>query len=234
MHHAAAPLSDDELQQLSDFLLDEVESEGMTLEILDGYLHAIAIGPVTIHPLQWLPKVWGTEGPVPQLDSIEDINYFMGLVMRLFNGIIHGLECDPREFSPVWACAIYRGRDYIDAESWAYGFVEGMKLCWADWAPMLNSQEGQAWFRPIALLGEDDYCPEQDELTKTPARRGKIAEQIPAAFMAMHEYWLPYRLAVHERQVAGAMRAKVGRNDPCPCGSGKKFKKCCGAPLDLH
>lgn len=52
MHHAAAPLSDDELQQLSDFLLDEVESEGMTLEILDGYLHAIAIGPVTIHPLQ--------------------------------------------------------------------------------------------------------------------------------------------------------------------------------------
>ncbi len=26
-----------------------------------------------------------------------------------------------------------------------------------------------------------------------------------------------------------AVRAKVGRNDPCPCGSGKKFKKCCGA-----
>ncbi|MBQ8917973.1 MAG: SEC-C domain-containing protein, partial [Oscillospiraceae bacterium] len=26
------------------------------------------------------------------------------------------------------------------------------------------------------------------------------------------------------------MRAgtKVGRNDPCPCGSGKKYKKCCG------
>lgn len=23
--------------------------------------------------------------------------------------------------------------------------------------------------------------------------------------------------------------AKVGRNDPCPCGSNKKFKKCCGA-----
>ena len=25
--------------------------------------------------------------------------------------------------------------------------------------------------------------------------------------------------------------AKVGRNDPCPCGSGKKYKKCCGSPL---
>ena len=27
---------------------------------------------------------------------------------------------------------------------------------------------------------------------------------------------------------------KVGRNDPCPCGSGKKFKQCCGAPERLH
>jgi uncharacterized protein YecA (UPF0149 family) len=24
---------------------------------------------------------------------------------------------------------------------------------------------------------------------------------------------------------------KVGRNDPCPCGSGKKYKKCCGKDL---
>ena len=26
----------------------------------------------------------------------------------------------------------------------------------------------------------------------------------------------------------GTGRKKIGRNDPCPCGSGKKFKKCCG------
>jgi len=26
-----------------------------------------------------------------------------------------------------------------------------------------------------------------------------------------------------------ATSKKVGRNDPCPCGSGKKFKRCCGA-----
>ena len=25
---------------------------------------------------------------------------------------------------------------------------------------------------------------------------------------------------------------KVGRNDLCPCGSGKKYKKCCGAPAN--
>jgi len=32
---------------------------------------------------------------------------------------------------------------------------------------------------------------------------------------------------VHEK-VKDASGQKVGRNDPCPCGSGKKFKKCCG------
>ena len=26
----------------------------------------------------------------------------------------------------------------------------------------------------------------------------------------------------------GDLMGKVGRNDPCPCGSGKKYKKCCG------
>lgn len=33
----------------------------------------------------------------------------------------------------------------------------------------------------------------------------------------------------HHAPVAPVMRAgpKVGRNDPCPCGSGKKYKKCC-------
>jgi SEC-C motif domain protein len=30
-------------------------------------------------------------------------------------------------------------------------------------------------------------------------------------------------------QTAAPFAAKAGRNDPCPCGSGKKYKKCCGA-----
>ena len=42
------------------------------------------------------------------------------------------------------------------------------------------------------------------------------------------------RIAVHERTVAKAMQPKVGRNETCPCGSGKKFKKCCGGPSNLH
>lgn len=29
-------------------------------------------------------------------------------------------------------------------------------------------------------------------------------------------------------KIRGEVTLNVGRNDPCPCGSGKKFKKCCG------
>lgn len=32
----------------------------------------------------------------------------------------------------------------------------------------------------------------------------------------------------HELKIKKGSNGKVGRNDPCPCGSGKKYKKCCG------
>ena len=42
----------------------------------------------------------------------------------------------------------------------------------------------------------------------------------------------PLRPAARSAPAAGttARRVKVGRNALCPCGSGKKFKKCCGSP----
>ena len=232
-----APLSEDEFNELEHFLLYGVDTEEvMTLDMADGFLHAIAVGPITTHPKQWLPKIWGTTEMMPPMDSIEQLNHILGLVMRHFNSIIAGLEDDPREISPYWSTMTYEAdeQEYDDAEAWAYGFVEGMKLCWNDWQPLLSTPRGQACFRPIALLGEDNFSVDQDELTKTPAMRAELALQIPQAVLDMHAHWLPLRLAVHQREVAQSMQAKVGRNEPCPCGSGKKFKRCCGAAGDLH
>src|SRR2546427_137819 len=39
----------------------------------------------------------------------------------------------------------------------------------------------------------------------------------------------PSSLAAAREARGGALLVKVGRNDPCPCGSGAKFKRCCGA-----
>ena len=34
-----------------------------------------------------------------------------------------------------------------------------------------------------------------------------------------------------KKSKTGVKEVRIGRNDPCPCGSGKKYKKCCGANL---
>ena len=230
------PLTEVELEELDHFLLYEVQSDdSMTSDTLDRYLHAIAIGPTSLMPQQWMPGIWG-EGTsmMPPVESIEKLNRILGLIMRRFNSIIEAMEQLPRDIDPIWYVSEYLDKEYDDAEGWAYGFTQGMKLCWKDWEPLLATPQGQAWYRPIGLLGEDDFSPEQDGLTKTPDQRGKLALQIPEAVIAMYEYWLPYRRAVYERHVAKSMQGKVGRNEPCPCGSGKKYKVCCGAASVLH
>ncbi|MDO5624224.1 MAG: UPF0149 family protein [Pseudomonadota bacterium] len=231
------PLSEDELNELDQFLLHDVDTEEvMMLDIVDGFLHAIVIGPTTIPPRQWLPRIWGTQEMMPPADAIQQSDHMLGLVMRHYNGIIAGLEGEPRTIRPCWSTMTYAKdqQPYDDAEMWAYGFVEGMRLCWDDWQPLLSTPQGHAWFRPIGLLGQDDFSEDQDALVKTPPMRAELALQIPQAVLDMHAHWLPLRLAIHERMVAQSMQPKVGRNDPCPCGSGKKFKKCCGAAADLH
>jgi uncharacterized protein len=166
--------------------------------------------------------------------DLEQLNRILGLVMRHFNSILGGLEATPAELLPIWCTSTHRGRDYDEAEGWALGFVEGVNLCREAWTPLFESPEGRAMYRPIGLLGEENYGTDQDAETKTPARRGKLALLIPDAVVGIHRFWLPSRLAAQERQTAKAPPPKTGRNEPCPCGSGKKFKKCCGAPGRLH
>lgn len=229
-------LTDLEIDELDDFLMNEIESdEGMTLDMLDGFLHAIVIGPTTVPPSLWLPLVWGEgSGPLPEGIDRGRMEWIFSLIMGRHNDIIHGFQSDPPAIAPIWSTRRYEGKEYDDGEMWAYGFVQGMKLSWNDWKPMLDTAQGSAWFRPIGLLAESEFSADQDALTEFPAQRETIAKQMLDSVLAMHAYWLPLRLAVHERRVAKTFAKKVGRNEPCPCGSGKKFKKCCGAASELH
>jgi len=56
-------------------------------------------------------------------------------------------------------------------------------------------------------------------------RRQAMAERSRLRFSAPPKTGAPARPKTVVRE-----GEKVGRNDPCPCGSGKKYKKCCGAP----
>ena len=230
------PLTEEELEELEQFLLYELDTEeGMTLDMLDGFLHAIVIGPVFIHPHEWLPKVWGTEGgETPPMPSVEAFNRVLQLVMRHYNGIVSDFAMQPPECLPVWCTRTFEEQEFDDAEGWAYGFCEGVKLSTPAWQALLDDPEGERWYRPIGLLGEDDYSADQDDLTTTPAQRHALAVEIGNNLPYIHAFWLPMREAINERQRAQRLSSKVGRNEPCPCGSGKKFKKCCGMPAQLH
>lgn len=230
------PLSDAELEELDLFLLDGVDNDkAMTLDRLDGYLHAIAMGPQTIMPSQWLPKIWGKDNAMmPPTDNMDQLNHMTGLVMRQYNSIIQGFEHKPPLVAPCWNTRKYAIGEFEDAEIWAYGFAEGVALNRAAWKPLFDTAQGQQWYRPIGLLGEEAFSADQNELTRTPMQREQLAQQIEDSLVNIHAFWLPLRKAIHERETSQRLRTKVGRNEPCPCGSGKKFKKCCGSASELH
>ncbi len=54
-----------------------------------------------------------------------------------------------------------------------------------------------------------------------------LKRSIPSAVRKLHAYWLAKGSQDVLSQPFVHTETQVGRNDPCICGSGKKFKKCC-------
>lgn len=236
-----APLSDEEMDELDSFLMSDATSdETMMLDCLDGFLTAVVTGPVTLKPSEWLPRVWGpTINDEPAFETFEQAERITGLIIRQMNGIIWSLQHDPEAFQPVFNTNVYPDdpHEYVDGEMWAYGYMTGIDLQCQNWKAFFDEPDSTEVLRPIYLLGADDVTPEEEELTKTPSQREELSERIPASVAWIYRFWQPYRLAMAERTIVKSFQRehpKVGRNDPCPCGSGKKFKKCCGTSTVLH
>ena len=86
-------LSEDELGELEHSLLNLDTEDGMLLESLDGYLHAIAMGPELVMPSRWLPQVWGQEcsDAMPPVDDLGAAERLLGLITRHYNSILQGM-----------------------------------------------------------------------------------------------------------------------------------------------
>ena len=234
------PLSETEQEELDEFLYsDTTPDETMMLDCLDGYLTAIVIGPSTVQMTDWLPGVWGEGGAFSVFETAEQAQHILELLMRHMNGIVWSFQDDPDTFEPLFSIFTHpdTGEETLDPEMWAYGFVKGIALSQKDWQPMLEDPEGIQRFNPIRLLGAEDIGPEEGALTMTLEQRKLLGDEIPGNVAWMYRFWLPYRQAMIERAVSETVRReqiKVGRNDPCPCGSGKKFKHCCALHTGLH
>lgn len=232
-------LSQKEIDELDDFLMsDNASDETMPISALDGYLTAVASGPVTLKPSEWMPGIWGpTENDQPEFETMAQAERITEMIIRRYNEIIANLQNDPDTFEPIFDEFKYQLRFYIDGESWAHGYMQGIKLRRSLWQPLLDDPDGQKALRYIYLLGAEVVTTEEEALTETPPQREKLSKYIPSSVAWIYRFWLPYREAVSERTVATTIRReqpKIGRNDPCPCGSGKKFKKCCGLAETLH
>lgn len=236
-----APLTEAETEELDQFLMSDATSdETMQMDCLDGYLTAIVTGPVTLKPSEWLPRVWGpSANDEPVFDNFAQAERITGLIFRQMNGIIWSLQNNPDTFQPVFDTSGYPddAHEYMDGEMWASGYMTGINLQRQNWNVFFDEQNSQEVLRPIYLLGADDITPEDEELIRDPSQREELSKQISASVAWIYRFCKPYRQAVAERTIATTFQRehpKVGRNDPCPCGSGKKFKKCCGVATVLH
>jgi uncharacterized protein len=226
MSETPFPAGPVDLEALDRFLMSDASPEDcMQLSDLDGFLTGIAIGPELIVPSEWLSAVWG--GDEPAFESIEQAQTVIGTIMGRYNEILRALSTDPETYAPLF----WEGPDgEVIAADWAEGFVDAVRLRPEAWRPLLEDREALVMLMPILALCGDaeggsplELDPEEDAdlLAQAP-------ELIPACVAGIDGFWKERR----GRPKAGpgrAKSAKVGRNDPCPCGSGRKHKRCCGA-----
>jgi len=239
--NAPSAVTDADLERLENFLCSDegVPDSAMDVSTLEGFLTALVIGPNVAMPSAWLPWVWDFEaGEVDVVyKSMEQAQEVMGLIMGLMNRIADAFHHDPESFEPVfyrqaawgaaeWCEGFLKATQLFDAESWA-------NLWAADALKDIGDTERVRLVTPFLRLGDAEGI----EITQQQGDVEKFVDAIVPSLVAIHAHWIARRSAapaVAARLPARRDAPKVGRNDPCPCGSGRKYKKCCGAAPTLH
>lgn len=233
-------IADADLHRLDDFLNSAAVTESaMDVATLEGFLTALVIGPRVVMPSAWLRWVWDFENGQDEVvyEGVAQAQEMMGLVMGLMNRIAQAFQGDPESFEPVF----FRGAQWGAAE-WCEGFLKATQLFDAeDWAALwaadafkrLGDVECISLASPFLRLGDEAGW----EITKQEGDAQRWVDAIVPALSGIHAHWAERRSAQPATPLRAPMRReapKVGRNDPCPCGSGHKYKKCCGQQPTLH
>ncbi len=222
------PLSDKEFKELDQFLLSErCPEDAMTMDCLHGFLSAIAIGPQEFVLSEWLPHVWGGDlQESPKFKNAKESERIISLIVRFMHEISITLEVAPKEYEPLFCEHEVDGKSLIDGEAWCSGFWEGMHLVEESWDEIWDSNLAPL-MHPIYLLGSDEIEEEEVAIIEDPKQVHKLSIEVEANVPQLHKFWLTRKKSRVETVVREV--PKAGRNDACPCGSGEKFKKCCGA-----
>lgn len=218
----------------------------LSSEWIDGYLSALVAGPRTVMPSEWLPKLAG-DAFERAFGDPDDVARAMSALMGRWNGIARELypealadDPDALRLRPVLLTADEGDADAAALErwigaSWAGGFMQALEDNGPDWRmPARADTDAQALFanclRTVgALTLEDEALAAflRELYRDQTLSREDLIDEACYAVQELRLFWIDHAPRPAPRRVEVA----PGRNDPCPCGSGKKWKKCHGAAV---
>ena len=223
-------LSEKELYQLAD-ILDEIDNDNaMSLEEVDGLFAAMHCSPEMVPPSDFLSDIWGDETGEEDapFEDMDEINHFLNLLMRYMNDV--GKRFQEELFFP--RLAIDEETGSAQGNDWAKGFLKGVRIT-GSFGEMIESEEEGGCFIPIFILAHEhdenlELRPFKEDIE--PEKKEELIGHLCGAINRIYRYLAPHRKA-YARHASGKnpikSNKKIGRNDPCSCGSGLKYKKCC-------
>ena len=207
-------LSVKEEAELMAFL--DAHKRRMPLETCLGFFTALASIPQVIPPSVWLQQIIGKS----RFRRGEDPDRIVGFLIRYYNICMGAVANEPAVLCP-------HQDDEISITCFCQGYAAGLA---AFEGVDSESEKGDFGDLMIAIMLLSDPKPAK-------ARRGveidtvtmyRLArEALPAVVEQLFEYWRPARDALCAEAAPAERAPAPSRNDPCPCGSGKKFKRCC-------
>lgn len=203
-----------------------MDLEVMMLTELEGLLAGVIVCPDLLPPSAWLPLVWTTDDGEPVVfDNSSQVQAVVGLIMDHYNSVIDDL--DKGRYEPVFDIDTRNGDTLW--ELWAEGFMKAISLSPDSWDVYLRSADEEVSGALAMLMTLIEIADGQSPLDE--ARTDELTEQapdlIPRCVQTLHfERLKTHPFGMPRKQEAKG--ARPGRNEACPCGSGKKYKKCCG------
>ena len=205
----------------------------MLIEELDGFIAGLLICPDLIKPSEWLPIIWNRDGDdeQPAFDNLDHVNQVLGLIMEHYNGVARTLMERPDRYSPLFPVDERNGD--ILWELWIEGFEKAIKLRPAAWQKLLSTDADTATaMRGMLTLADvaraDQRLPQEEREALTATAPNNIARWIVTLNAWRLANYSPTQSTAPMPRPSSASAKRIGRNDPCPCGSGKKYKRCCG------
>lgn len=189
---------------------------------LEGYLTGLVVVPDLVPPSIWISELWGEGEPV--FDSNEQVQAALDSVMGHYNSIIQKIDKKGAKWKPMF----FTPSGDVDVEQcshWVKGFWKAMMFAPEAWLSLADDDRTRILVEPFTVfidLDDIDKLPAPDDIDEIRRENGEL---IPRVLPALRK--LAQIRARHDLDPAEPTR-KAGRNEPCPCGSGKKYKRCCG------